>query len=72
MLILCRRAGETVFVGDIIQVTVLAVKGNQVRIGFECPPEIPVHREEVYRRIQAEKEAGLTPMPARQMSLDSA
>lgn len=68
MLILTRKPGETVFVGDTIQVTILGVKGNQVRIGFQCPNEIPVHREEVYRRIQAEKE----PEQARQMSLTSA
>ncbi len=56
MLILTRRIGETLMVGDDVTVTVLGVKGNQVRVGVEAPKEVPVHREEVYKKIQREKQ----------------
>jgi len=58
MLILTRRVGETLMIGDEVTVTVLGVKGNQVRIGVNAPKEVAVHREEIYERIRREQEAG--------------
>lgn len=55
MLILTRRVGETLMIGDEVTVTVLGVKGNQVRIGVNAPKEVSVHREEIHQRIRAEK-----------------
>lgn len=55
MLILTRRIGETLIIGDDVKITVLGVKGNQVRVGVDAPKDVAVHREEIYDRIQKEK-----------------
>lgn len=56
MLILTRRVGETLVIGDDVNVTVLGVRGNQVRLGVNAPKEVAVHREEIYQRIQKEND----------------
>lgn len=62
MLILTRRVGETVMIGDDVAVTVLGVKGNQVRVGIDAPKSVAVHREEIFERIRREQgEQGANP-----------
>lgn len=56
MLILTRRVGEKLVIGENVTITVLGVKGNQIRIGIEAPPEVQVHREEIFQRILKERE----------------
>lgn len=58
MLILTRRVGESIMIGEEVVVTVLGVKGNQVRIGVNAPKEVSVHREEIYERIKREDDGG--------------
>jgi len=58
MLILTRRVGETVMIGDDVTITVLGVKGNQVRVGINAPKHVAVHREEIYERIKREQQPG--------------
>jgi carbon storage regulator len=57
MLILTRRVGESLKIGDAVTVTVLAINGHQVRIGIDAPREVPVHREEIYERIKQEQQS---------------
>lgn len=65
MLVLSRRLGETLIIGDDVKITVLGISGNQVRIGIDAPKEISIHREEVYKRIQ-ESNNGNTDTPIKQ------
>ena len=64
MLILTRRVGESLMIGDEVTVTVLGVKGNQVRIGVNAPKDVSVHREEIYERIRAEKDSSSSGDPS--------
>ena len=64
MLILTRKPGESIVIGDNVTITVLGVRGNQVRLGVEAPIEISVHREEIYHRIQREKTRPKMPQDA--------
>ena len=63
MLILTRRVGETLMIGDAVSVTVLGVKGNQVRIGINAPKDVAVHREEIFQRIKREQSGSGEPPP---------
>jgi carbon storage regulator len=65
MLILTRRVGETVMIGNDVTVTVLGVKGNQVRIGVNAPRDVAVHREEIFERIKREEQDGDATRPAK-------
>lgn len=60
MLILTRRIGEMVMIGDDVTITILGTKGNQVRVGINAPKSIAVHREEIYERIKAERQSAST------------
>ena len=70
MLILTRRVGETLMIGDAVTVTVLGVKGNQVRLGINAPKDVSVHREEIYQRIQRGEDAHV-PAPSVEASSSS-
>ncbi len=59
MLILSRRIGEKIVIGDNVTITVLGVKGNQIRVGIEAPRDVPVHREEIHQRILKERAEGV-------------
>jgi len=67
MLILTRRVGETLMIGDSVTVTVLGVKGNQVRVGITAPKDVAVHREEIYQRIHREEEGGAASADAKDL-----
>lgn len=62
MLVLTRRVGETLNIGDTIQITVLGIEGKQTRLGISAPKEIPIHREEIYERIKKDKETRSGPI----------
>ena len=71
MLILTRRVGEVLMVGDDITITVLGVKGNQVRLGVDAPREVAVHREEIYQKVQSGDDAPAAEQPATNNAGDS-
>lgn len=56
MLILTRKVGESLLIGDDVSVTILNIRGNQIKVGIKAPKEVSVHREEIYQRIQQAKE----------------
>lgn len=56
MLVLSRHDGESIFIGDNIKITIVAIRGDKVRLGIEAPTEVPIHRQEVYEAIQREQE----------------
>jgi len=72
MLILTRRVGETLMIGNEVTVTVLGVKGNQVRIGVNAPKDVAVHREEIYERIKREEDGDPTPQASAAKIADDA
>jgi len=72
MLILTRRVGETVMIGNEVTVTVLGVKGNQVRIGVNAPKDVAVHREEIYERIKREEDGEPAPHASTSKIVDNA
>ena len=72
MLILTRRVGETVMIGNEVTVTVLGVKGNQVRIGVNAPKDVAVHREEIYERIKREEDGMAVPRTSGAKVIDDA
>ena len=72
MLILTRRVGETVMIGNDVTVTILGVKGNQVRVGINAPKNVAVHREEIYERIKREQQGGSHEEPHDSESADFA
>lgn len=63
MLVLTRKLGENIRIGDSVKITVLEVRSGQVKLGIEAPPEVKVHREEIYARIQEETRKGGAPRP---------
>ena len=65
MLILTRRVGEAIMIGNEVTVTVLGVKGNQVRVGVNAPRDVAVHREEIFERIKHEEQDGIPGRPAK-------
>ncbi len=71
MLVLCRQLDETIVIGDRIEVTVVEISGGKVRLGITAPPEIRVHRKEVWEQIQRQKQAGVQPVPATEKTQSS-